>query len=209
MTNQTDVKIHSIFPIPVYVATSDSDLISKEEIEKIIQKGMYKNDGNSYTKNTYVFNENLKEIKEFCEHHIKTYVKEVINHKEELDIYITQSWINVNKPGEFHHNHFHTNSIISGVFYVSTEEDDRIIFEHPNIRLKQLIKFEPKEFNLWNSSNWFFPSITNELILFPSWLGHQVEVNEKATTDRISISFNTFVRGTLGSRKKLTELILK
>ena len=33
MTNQTDVKIHSIFPIPVYVATSDSDLISKEEIE--------------------------------------------------------------------------------------------------------------------------------------------------------------------------------
>ena len=73
MTNQTDVKIHSIFPIPVYVATSDSDLISKEEIEKVIQQGMQKNDGNSYTKNTYVFNENLKEIKEFCEHHIKTY----------------------------------------------------------------------------------------------------------------------------------------
>ena len=205
---ETD-KIHGIFPIPVYVAKSDSDLISKEEIEKIIQKGMYKNDGNSYTKNTYVFNENLKEIKEFCEHHIKTYVKEVINHKEELDIYITQSWINVNKPGEFHHNHFHTNSIISGVFYVSTEEDDRIIFEHPNIRLKQLIKFEPKEFNLWNSSNWFFPSITNELILFPSWLMHKVESNEKATTDRISISFNTFVRGNLGDRKELTELILK
>ena len=38
MTNQTDVKIHSIFPIPVYVATSDSDLISKEEY--FISQGM-------------------------------------------------------------------------------------------------------------------------------------------------------------------------
>ena len=56
---------------------------------------------------------------------------------------------------------------------------------------------------------WSFPVATNELILFPSWLSHQVRVNEKATTDRISISFNTFVRGTFGSRKDLTELILK
>ena len=38
---------------------------------------------------------------------------------------------------------------------------------------------------------------------------HKVEVNEKATTDRISISFNTFVRGTLGNSNNLTELVLK
>ena len=46
-------------------------------------------------------------------------------------------------------------------------------------------------------------------MLFPSWLSHGEEVNEKATTDRISLSFNTFVRGTLGSREDLTELVLK
>jgi hypothetical protein len=40
-------------------------------------------------------------------------------------------------------------------------------------------------------------------------MDHKVEVNEEATTDRISISFNTFVKGTLGVRKDLTELILK
>ena len=202
-------KIHSIFPIPVYVVKSDSDLISKEEIEKVIQQGMQKNDGNSYTKNTYVFNGKLKKLKQFCEHHIKTYVKEVINPKEELDFYITQSWLNITKPGEYHHDHSHQNSIISGVFYISTEEDDRILFTEPNFKTKELIRFEPKEYNLWNSSTWFFPSITNELILFPSWMNHKVEPNEKATTDRISISFNTFVRGNLGDRKELTELILK
>ena len=215
MTNQStnqSTNICGLFPIPLYITKRDSNLSPKEkkEIKKIIDKeGLYANVGNSATINSYIFNGKLNKIKKFCEQHIKLYVKDVICPKEELDFYITQSWINVNKPGEFHHNHFHTNSIISGVFYVSTEEDDRIIFEHPNIRLKQLIKFEPKEFNLWNSSNWFFPSITNELVLFPSWLNHKVEPNEKATTDRISISFNTFVRGNLGDRKELTELILK
>ena len=113
------------------------------------------------------------------------------------------------KPGGYHHHHFHQNSIISGVFYISTEEDDKITFSDPNTKVRELIKFEPKEYNVWNSSIWSFPVATNELILFPSWLSHQVRVNEKATTDRISLSFNTFVGGTLGKESDLTKLILK
>ena len=62
---------------------------------------------------------------------------------------------------------------------------------------------------MWNSTKWFFPINTNELILFPSWLAHEVAPNKKATTDRISISFNTFVKGILGSKTSSTELILK
>ena len=99
--------------------------------------------------------------------------------------------------------------MISGVFYISTEEDDKITFTDPNGKVGEQIKFEPKEYNIWNATNWFFPVNNNELILFPSWLVHKVDPNEKATKDRISISFNTFVRGTLGSRGSLSELILK
>jgi len=203
--------INNIFPSPVYIAKRDSDLILREEkeIEKIIKSGMYKNAGNSTSNNSDIFNGKLKKLKQFCEQHIKIYVEQIIKPKEKLDFYITQSWINVTKPGGFHHEHSHQNSIISGVFYVSTEEDDKIYFTDPNLKLKELIKFEQKEFNLFNSPTWWFSSMTNELVLFPSWLGHKVKVNEKATTDRISISFNTFVRGNLGERKELTELILK
>ena len=170
---------------------------------------MYKNSGNASSTNSYIFNGKLKKLKQFCEEQLKIYVEQAIVPKEELDFYITQSWLNITKPGEYHHDHSHQNSIISGVFYISTEEDDKITFGDPNVKLRDLIKFEKKEFNVWNSASWFFPSITNELLLFPSWLNHKVDVNEKATTDRISISFNTFVKGTLGSRKDLTELILK
>ena len=113
-------QIHSIFPTPVYIAKRDSDLIPREkkEIEKIIQEGMQKNTGNSSSINSYIFNENLKELKQFCEQQIKIYVEQTINPKEKLDFYITQSWLNITKPGEFHHDHSHPNSIISGVFYI-------------------------------------------------------------------------------------------
>ena len=210
MTNQTS-EVHGIFPCPVYIAKRDTSLSPKEEkeIRKVVKEGMYRNVGNSTSDNSYIFNGKLKKIKQFCEQHIKIYVKEIISPKEELDFYITQSWLNITKPGEHHHAHSHQNSIISGVFYILTEEDDTIKFLDPNAKLKGLIKFEEKEYNLWNSTTWFFPSVTNELVLFPSWLDHKVDTNEKATTDRISISFNTFVRGTLGNRKELRELILK
>ena len=210
MTNQL-ANLHGLFPTPVYIAKRDSNLSPKEEKEigKIVKAGMNKNVGNSNSINSYIFNSKLKNLKQFCEQHIKLYVKEIMCPKEELDFYITQSWINITKPDEFHHEHFHTNSIISGVFYISTEEDDAITFSNPNIKTKGLISLGQKEFNLWNSDVWFLPSITNELILFPSWLDHEVKPNKNATTDRISISFNTFVKGTLGERTELNELSLK
>lgn len=200
--------INNVFPTPVYIARSDSDLTSNEEIQKIIKEGMVDNDYNLSSENNYIFDENLKELKQFCEHHIKTYVKEVMAPKEELDFYITQSWLNVTKPGQQHHQHCHPNSCISGVFYVSAEEDDSITFIDQNWPVKEMIKPEIKEFTIWNCPLWFFPVTAGELVLFPSWLQHKVQPNEKATTDRISISFNTFVRGKLGNNKELTELII-
>ncbi len=202
-------KTVGIFPIPIYTANSDSDLIPKEEIEKIIQEGMSKNVSNSSSTNSYIFDDNLKELKQFCEQHLKKYVEQTINPKEELDLYITQSWLNITKPGEFHHEHCHSNSIISGVFYISTIENDQITLMDPNFKIRDQIQVIPKGYTAFNSTCWFYPVKNSELILFPSWLNHRVDPNENATTDRISISFNTFVKGTLGDRDGLTELILK
>jgi len=167
--------IHNVFPCPIYNVKRDSlTPIEENEIEQIIKDGMCPNVGNITSLNSNIFNDKLKNLKQFCEQHLNIYVKEVINPKEELDFYITQSWLNITKPGEYHHDHSHPNSIISGVFYVSTEEDDKIRFTDPNRKIKELIKIAQKEWNLWNSTNWYFSSITNELLLFPSWLNHAV-----------------------------------
>ena len=203
-------EVVDLFPTSVWIAEKDLDLISKEkkEIKNIIKEGMNRHYSNASSSNNYIFNENFKEIKQFCEQQIKEYVKEIINPKLELDFYITQSWLNVTKPNEFHHEHSHQNSIISGVFYIATEENDKITFIDANWKLKNLMQFEVKDYHMRNSTSWSFPVRNNELILFPSWLNHKVEPNKEATTDRISIAFNTFVKGTLGTQEGLTELTL-
>ena len=200
-----------IFPTPVYSIIRESTLIPEEEgdIAKIIEGGMYKNSGNSSSVNSYIFNDNLRDIEQFCGQQLETYIEEVISPKEELDVYITQSWLNVTNPGGFHHPHYHPNSIVSGVFYIAVEEDDNITFGDPNVKMREWFSCEKKDINVWNSVTCGFTVHSNELFLFPSWLTHQVEANKKATKDRISISFNTFIKGTLGQQKDLTELILK
>jgi uncharacterized protein (TIGR02466 family) len=204
--------IEGLFPSPLYVTKRDSnsDSIEEKEIEDIIKEGMTRRNNvlDQRTCNTYIFDTKLKNLKEFCEQHIKTYVKEVLNPEEELDFYITQSWLNVVEPDGNIEYHCHENSIISGVYYISTVEDDRICFHDPNAKIKGLIKFEPKEYNLWNSVTWFIPVSNNLLLLFPSWFEHAVKPNEKATTDRISISFNIFVKGTIGTKDDLNVLNL-
>ena len=211
MNQPPEHEIHGLFPCPVYIIKRDSIVSPKEkkEIGTIIKEGMHKNYGNTTSNNSYIFNSKLKNIKQFCEQQLKIYVEEVIRPKEELDFYITQSWLNITKPGEYHHEHSHQNSIISGVFYVSTEDNDNIMMTDLNLKVKQFFQFPPKEYNIWNSSTWTFLAKNNELILFPSWLTHQVNSNEKGTTDRISISFNTFVRGILGNQDAASQLILK
>jgi hypothetical protein len=45
---------------------------------------------------------------------------------------------------------------------------------------------------------WQLGSITNRMILFPSWLQHFVPINT-SNQDRISIAFNVMLKGTVGS----------
>jgi len=198
--NPQNNKATGVFPTPVYVAKRDSNLSLEEktDIEAIINEGMNPNVGNTTSKNNYVFNSRLKEIKQFCDIQILGYIEEVIYPKKEnLEMYITQSWLNITKPGGFHHVHNHSNSILSGVFYISAQEGDSICFIDPNADLKNTLVFEHKDWNMWNSITTYFPVTAGELAIFPSWLRHSVPPNEIATKDRISLSFNTFVRGAL------------
>jgi uncharacterized protein (TIGR02466 family) len=215
---QNDFEIFGLFPTPVYITRRDSnlDLTEEKEIEDIIEGGMEyidestPNNKNRYQSlNTYIFDTKLKKIKQFCEQQIEKYVEEILTPKnKELNFYITQSWLNIIKPGGYHHHHYHPNSIISGVFYVSTVEDDKIRFFDFR-RSNQIIKFEPKEGTFYNSESISIDIKDSVLLLFPSLLIHCVEPNEKATTDRISLSFNVFVKGNIGNKHEVNELFLQ
>jgi len=201
--------INNIFPIPVYTTEIDRRFTKQElNFVKEQKKHCSKNTGNINTKDNYILNrKEFKNIKKFLNKHCKNYLDTVICPKNNLELYITQSWLNYTEADQYHHKHNHPNSIVSGVLYFDSDiKNDKILFSKSNSpQIKPII--DNTKFNLWNSETWFFPVETGKLIMFPSSTTHQVE-NKKGKNTRISLAFNTFYKGTIGSNPYLTELII-
>jgi len=198
--------IHGIFPTPIYISGLGRKLTSKEN--KFIQKtkrDVYKNDGNTTSNDTYIFNNKIfNTLKKELEVIVQDYFKQILSAKN-VTPYITQSWLNYTEKNQFHHKHRHPNSMVSGVFYIDADEKyDGIYFYNDK---HSVIVPEVNEFNTFNSGSWFFPVKTGQLFLFPSSLEHMVET-KKGSNTRISLAFNVFVKGSLGETKTLTKLKL-
>ena len=198
--------VSGIFPTPVYITQLNRKFIDKENkfIDKIYKKDNYKNEGNLTSNDTYILNSRpFNILKKELNKIIKDYCNKVLSTSNNIEPYITQSWLNYTKEGQYHHKHAHPNSIISGVLYINADKDnDKIFFFKEKY---ELFRPEIKEYNIWNSESWFFPIKTGDVILFPSSLTHMVKTKEGTNT---SLSFNVFFKGTIGSYHDLTELII-
>jgi uncharacterized protein (TIGR02466 family) len=200
--------IENLFPTPIYMSNIDRTF-TKQELQFVDnQKNKCsKNSGNINTKDNYILNrKEFKNVKKFLDKNCKEYLDTIICPKNNIELYITQSWLNYTEENQHYHTHAHPNSVVSGVLYFDCDkENDKIKFTNP-VGYQQ-IKPEIKDFNIWNSETWFFPVETGQLVMFPSSTTHQVDTKQGNNT-RISLAFNTFYKGTLGSNKDLTELIL-
>jgi len=202
--------INNIFSTPIYTTKIDRKF-TKQELKFVNEqkKHCMSNTGNINTKDNYVLNrKEFKNIKKFLDKHCKNYLNTIICPKNNINLYITQSWLNYTEANQYHHKHAHPNSIISGVFYFDSDiKNDKILFSSSKgyEQIKPII--DETKYNIWNSETWFFPVETGNLFMFPSSTNHQVETKQ-GTNTRISLAFNTFYKGTVGSNKALTELIL-
>lgn len=200
-------KIYDIFPTPIMkfklereFNQTELDFISKCETNS------YKNFGNKSSKDTYVLkNSELKDIFEFCNNSLNEYFLKIFNPVNDVQIYITQSWLNWTNKNEYHHTHAHPNSIVSGVLYLSADKDfDNITFGRSNYKT---IEIYPKSLNDYNTDEVDFKVGTGELLLFPSHLQHRVNATKNNKT-RISLAFNSFVKGEMGHIRALNYLEL-
>jgi len=103
-------------------------------------------------------------------------------------------WFNINEKGNYNKLHNHRGTLISGVFYIETPENcGSISFE----RYDDSQYFLPEDLqkrNLFTGSAIHFEPKEGRLLLFPSWLLHQVEPSQ-TTKPRISMSFNYSIDG--------------
>jgi uncharacterized protein (TIGR02466 family) len=204
MINST---IYSIFPTPIYF-TKLNRKFKKQEIKifELYRKKFIPNIGNKTSINNYILElKEFKELKKDINLIIQDYFNKVIDTSNKIIPYITQSWLNYTEEKDFHHEHEHPNSLISGVFYIDADiNNDKIIF---NSKKYNIIELNPKEYNLYNSKTWFFPVESNQLVLFPSSLNHYVE-QKKGINTRLSLAFNVFIKGEIGDESSLTKLII-
>jgi len=200
--------IQNLFPTPIYMSNINRPFTKQElQFVKEQKKNSIKNKGNINTKDNYILNrKEFKNIKKFLDQCCKDYLKRIISPKNNIELHITQSWLNYTEENQYHHIHLHPNSVVSGVLYFDcNKNNDKIKFSN-SIGYQQ-IKPEINKYNIWNSETWWFPLETSQLIMFPSSTTHQVETKQGNNT-RISLAFNTFYKGTIGSNNDLTELIL-
>ena len=216
--NNNNVNVISLFSTPVLVTNIGRDF-TKDELQLLLSdipmwKDISTGESNHRSKELCLFdkfadNKGLKDIKSFCEQQFDFYLKEI----EGIDtniagLKITQSWLNVNKPGEYHHIHTHPNSYLSGILYIKCLPDDHINLEKPSQMPSITINFPIKKMTQWNTTGIRQTITEGDLILFPSWIPHYVNVNETKET-RVSFAFNTFPIGEMGKYSSVSQLFLK
>jgi uncharacterized protein (TIGR02466 family) len=151
----------------------------------------------------------LKKLRQQIKNAVDNFTQDVLDIEQKFEF--TTSWVNKYSKADLNHQHSHPNSMISGVYYIESDETSSpIIFNKPYFftnLFHETIKptFKNKNNNQYNLDYYGFKPKTGDLYLFPSWLEHTVPPQE-VDKERWSLAFNCFARGKLGSGTKQLQL---
>lgn len=199
-----EVNTYQIFPQPVMRFNLGREFSENEKqfFESIKNKKEKFNFSDSISKDKFILNQiELKDIKEFCELSLNIFLHKIYSPDDDAKIqsYITQSWINYMETGTNHSPHTHSNSFLSGCFYIDVDKNvDTIDFVQYEYRP---IAFSIKNINDFNTTITSFKVNPYDLIIFPSSLYHAVPKTKNKNT-RISLAFNSFLKGEFGNPTK-------
>lgn len=204
------ITVETLFPSPIIFNNLGRNF-TREELNVVYQYGQntwQTETGNRISNERRVLqNNSLKDIKNFIEETIKWYIQNIEMPSDVYETYITHSFLNFIDKSCSHHDHSHSNSYLTGILYINADvEKDRIYFNN-GIYANKFPYISRSQYNKYNSSEWWFPVETGKLILFPAYINHGVR---KVTSDntRISLVFNTFIRGKIGNRDQFTDLTI-
>jgi uncharacterized protein (TIGR02466 family) len=121
---------------------------------------------------------------------------------EGVELTITQSWINRYLQGQAQPRHFHSNSVFSGVVMLC-DHPSSIEFYSPH---RSNHRWDVHTLNLWNSHSWRMPCERGLLIITPSVLDHQTQINQSEQV-RWSLAFDTEITGDTQWVRQISETV--
>jgi uncharacterized protein (TIGR02466 family) len=120
--------------------------------------------------------------------HVKAFARKLELDLTGRELAMTDCWVNIMPRHVVHGLHLHPLSTLSGTYYVQTPRGcPGIKFEDP--RLDRFMASPPRKADAKNRPWVVLPAQAGTLVLFESWLRHEVAPNPLAS-ERISISFN-------------------
>jgi uncharacterized protein (TIGR02466 family) len=136
------------------------------------------------------FSSTFAELERRLSRHVRTFARTLEFDLRGRQVHLTDLWVNIMPPNAAHSLHLHPLSFISGTYYVQTPPGcSGLKFEDP--RLDRFMAAPPRRAGARreNQVHVTYPAEAGNVILFESWLRHEVAANRVAE-ERISISFN-------------------
>ena len=122
--------------------------------------------------------------------HVRAFAEQLELDLTGRELQMTDCWVNIMPRHGVHSLHLHPLATISGTYYVKTPKGSPgLKFEDP--RLDRFMAAPPRRADARRENRpWItMPAEAGGLLLFESWLRHEVVPNRQAA-ERISVSFN-------------------
>ena len=136
------------------------------------------------------FSSTFEALEKKISRHVVAYARALEMDLSGRKLEMTDCWVNIMPHQVVHSLHLHPLSTISGTYYVRTPRNcSTIKFEDP--RLSKFMAAPPKVAGASpaNRAHVTYQAEAGKVVLFESWLRHEVGANQ-AATDRVSVSFN-------------------
>ena len=161
--------------------------------------------GHDHTEDKYILDRpQMKNLKAKLKSVTDYWIHEVLGVQDDLNYNITNSWINRHRKGEMNTIHWHSNAVMSCVYYPQTPPNSGAIIWKRSHMYYNLFhdtlrpEFKDTHSNQFNTDIHVVEPVSGDLVMFPSQLEHVVPPSD-SNEERYSLAFNLFPRGTFGA----------
>ena len=130
------------------------------------------------------------ELERALRRHVRSFARALDYDLDGCELEMTDCWVNIMPRHCAHGLHLHPTSTISGTYYVKTPRGcSGIKFEDPRLACQMAMPARVPAPRPQNRAFVEYKAEAGRVILFESWLRHEVPASRIAT-ERVSVSFN-------------------
>ncbi|WP_425100011.1 TIGR02466 family protein [Tropicibacter sp. S64] len=123
--------------------------------------------------------------------HVAAFAQDVAFDLADRRLELEDIWINILPPGGTHSSHIHPHSVISGTTYVAMPEGAAALkLEDPRLPMMMAAPTRLKDCREELKAFVYEATQPGDVLLWESWLRHEVPMNMAEEDNRISVSFN-------------------